>query len=75
VDWGANMIADAKQRTLKALYGHIPNAPSLLANDLRVVQVNTQINAAIDTADVKNTAAEIETTKSQINSLKSTIAS
>ena len=75
VDWGANMIADAKQRTLKALYGHIPNAPTLLANDLRVVQVNTQINAAIDTADVKNTAAEIETTKSQINSLKSTIAS
>ena len=69
------MIADAKQRTLKALYGHIPNAPSLLANDLRVVQVNTQINAAIDTADVNNTAAEIETTKSQINSLKSTIAS
>ena len=75
VDWGANMIADAKQRTLKALYGHIPNAPTLLVNDLRVVQVNTQINAAIDTADVKNTAAEIETTKSQINSLKSTIAS
>ena len=75
VDWGANMIADAKQRAIKAYYGTIPNAPVLIANDLRVVQINTQINAAIDTAEVKNTAAEIETAKSQINSLKATIAS
>ena len=75
VDWGANMIADAKQRAIKAYYGTIPNAPVLIANDLRVVQINTQINAAIDTAEVKNTAAEIETAKSQISSLKATIAS
>ena len=75
VDWGANMIADAKQRAIKAYYGTIPNAPVLIGNDLRVVQINTQINAAIDTAEVKNTAAEIETAKSQINSLKATIAS
>ena len=74
VDWGANMIAEAKQRSIKAYYGTIPNAPTLVANDLRVVQINTQINAAIDTAEVKNTASEIETTKSQINSLKQTIA-
>ena len=75
VDWGANMIADAKQRAIKAYYGTIPNAPVLIGNDLRVVQINTQINAAIDTAEVKNTAAEIETAKSQITSLKATIAS
>ena len=75
VDGGANMIADAKQRAIKAYYGTIPNAPVLIGNDLRVVQINTQINAAIDTAEVKKTAAEIETAKSQINSLKATIAS
>lgn len=75
VDWGANMIADAKQRAIKAYYGTIPNAPVLIGNDLRVVQINTQINAAIDTAEVKKTAAEIETAKSQISSLKATIAS
>ena len=75
VDWGANMIADAKQRAIKAYYGSIPNAPVLIGNDLRVVPINTQINAAIDTAEVKNTAAEIETAKSQITSLKATIAS
>ena len=69
------MIADAKQRAIKAYYGTIPNAPVLIGNDLRVVQINTQINAAIDTAEVKKTAAEIETAKSQISSLKATIAS
>lgn len=41
VDWGANMIAEAKQRSIKAYYGTIPNAPTLIADDLRVVQINT----------------------------------
>jgi hypothetical protein len=35
------MIADAKQRAIKAYYGTIPNAPVLIGNDLRVVQINT----------------------------------
>lgn len=74
VDWGANMIAEAKEHKIHAWHGKTPNAPVLIAEDFRVVQINTQINAAIDTTDVKNTAAEIESTKSQINSLKSTIA-
>lgn len=74
VDWGANMIAEAKEHKISAWYGKTPNAPVLLADDFRVVQINTQINAAIDTTDVKNTAAEIESTKSQITSLKNTIA-
>lgn len=74
VDWGASLIADAKQKNIKAYYGTKPNAPTLSDSELRVVQVNTQINASIDTAEVKNTASEIETTKSQISSLKSTIA-
>lgn len=75
MDWGAKWIAEAKERTLTAYQGHTPNAPLLNAGDLRVVQINTQINASLDTADLKNTAAEIEKTKSQINSLRQTIAS
>lgn len=74
VDWGANMIAEAKEKSIKAYYGQKPNAPTLVADELRVVQINTQINAAIDNAEIKNTASEIETTKSQIASLKATIA-
>lgn len=74
MDWGSNMIAEAKERSIKAFYGQIPNVPVLSASALRVVQINTQINAALDTADIRNTASEIESTKTQIESLKQTIA-
>ena len=74
VDWGSKMIAEAKENRQTAWNGKIPNAPTLNGSDFRVVQINTQINAAMDTTDVKNTASEIESVKSQISSLKSTIA-
>jgi hypothetical protein len=74
VDWGSKMIAEAKERKITAWFGSTPNTPKISADDFRVVQINTQINAAVDTTDVKNTAAEIESVKSQINSLKNTIA-
>lgn len=74
VDWGSKMISEAKEFRLSAWDGKTPNAPTLNGNDFRVVQINTQINAAIDTTDVRNTASEIESVKSQINSLKQTIA-
>ena len=75
VDWGSEMIANYRDQKIPAYSGHIPNAPVLNSSELRVVQINTQINAAIDTTDVKNTAAEIQSVKSQIESLKQTIAS
>jgi hypothetical protein len=37
VDWGRDMIAEAKERKLTAYNGHIPNAPTLRSEDLRVV--------------------------------------
>ena len=74
IDWGSRMISEARDRKLTAWDGHEPNVPVSNADDFRVVQINTQINAAVDTTDVKNTAAEIESVKSQIASLKSTIA-
>jgi hypothetical protein len=40
----------------------------------KVVQINTQLNAALDTEAIKNTQTQIESTKTIINSLKSTIA-
>lgn len=73
-DWGSQWIAEAKERRLTAYYGHIPNVPTLSATDLRVVQINTQINSALDIADIKNTASSIESTKSLIESKKQTLA-
>lgn len=74
VDWGAKMIDEAKEKTLTAWSGHIPNAPVLNADDLRVVQINTQINAALDLNIIRNTAALIADDKTKIDSLKNAIA-
>lgn len=74
-DWGAQWIAESKERRLSAYYGHIPNAPSISATDLRVVQINTQVNAALDNNDLKNLASDIESTRTLIESLQKTIAS
>jgi len=41
VDWGQRMIEEAKEKAVTAWSGHIPNAPTLNADDLRVVQINT----------------------------------
>ena len=74
VDWGAKMIDDAKERSVTAWSGQTPNAPTLSAEDLRVVQINTQINAAIDTTSIRNSAALIADDKTKIESLKNAIA-
>ena len=74
VDWGAQWIAESKEKRISAFYGQIPNTPTLTATDFRVVQINTQINAALDTADIKNTASSIEAARSEISSIKQTIA-
>lgn len=74
VDWGAQMIDEAKERAVTAWSGHTPNAPVLNSEDVRVVQINTQINAAIDTTTIRNTAALIADDKTKIDSLKSAIA-
>ena len=74
VDWGARMIDEARERSVTAWSGHIPNAPILNAQDLRVVQINTQINAAIDTTTIKDMASLIADDKTKIDSLKNAIA-
>lgn len=74
VDWGSKMIEEAKEHMITAWSGHIPNAPVLNAEDLRVVQINTQINAAIDSTAVRNSVAQIAAVKTEIDSLKQTIA-
>lgn len=74
VDWGKKMIDEAKERAVTAWSGQIPNAPTLAIEDLRVVQINTQINAAIDTTSIRNSAALIADDKTKIESLKNAIA-
>lgn len=73
-DFGANWIADAKERKVKAFYGFTPNAPVIASDYFSVVQINTQLNAALDSEQVKALSSQIEASKTNINSLKDTIS-
>lgn len=73
-DFGAEWIAQAKERKVSAYNGLIPNTVNLVANDFKVVQINTQINSALDTTEIKNVQAQIVTLKSNIKTLRNTIS-
>lgn len=74
VDFGKQMEGQAKDRSIPAYFGVTPDAPTISADQFGVNQVNTQLNASLDTESIKNTQTQIESTKTIINSLKSTIA-
>jgi hypothetical protein len=73
-DFGKQLEGQAKERFIPAYYGSIPSSPIITANMFAVKQINTQMNAALDTDAIKNTQTQIESTKTIINSLKTTIA-
>jgi len=74
VDYGKDMEGRIKDRYIPAFNASIPDAPILVAEQFEVTQVNTQINSSLDTEAIKTTQTQIESTKTIINSLKSTIA-
>ena len=74
VDFGKQMEGEAKDRSTPAFYGVIPDPPIISADQFDVNQVNTQLNAALDTEAIKNTQTQIESTKTIISSLQATIA-
>ena len=75
VDWGRQMIDDVRERKISASRGVKPNAPVLNVGDFSVVQINTQVNASIDTAEILQMKADIETTKSRLTSKRAALAS
>lgn len=74
-DFGAQWIAQAKEKKIQAYYGYTPNSPIISPDYFSVVQINTQLNAALDSEQVKSLSSQIETTKTNITSLKDTISS
>ena len=75
VDWGSQFIAEAKKKSISAYEGVTQNAPVLNEDAFSVVQINTQINSALDVDEFRNIVADIDTAKSNISSLRNTIAS
>lgn len=73
-DFGANFIAQAKERVINNYNGKTPNAPTLNVDDFSVVQINTQINSALNINTIKTTQSSILNLKSKIKTLKNTIS-
>jgi len=74
VDFGKQMEGQAKDRMTPAFYGVTPDAPTISSDQFGVNQINTQMNAALDTEAIKSTQTQIESTKTIISSLQQTIA-
>ena len=73
-DFGRQWIAHAKEGHIPAYGSLTPNAPVLNKDDLRVVQINTQLNVTLDTKNYKKLTSEIASTKSNISSVRTTIS-
>jgi hypothetical protein len=73
-DFGRDWIAQAKEKQIRAYNGLTPYAPVLNANDLKVVQINTQLDATLDTETYNNLTTQIASTKSNITATRSTIS-
>ncbi len=73
-DFGIQMEGQAKEKFIPAFFGQTPSTPAITTDMFAVKQINTQMNAALDTDSIKNTQTQIESTKTIINSLKTTIA-
>jgi len=74
-DFGNMWISQIKEGRMPAYGGKIPTAPVLNADDLRVVQINTQLNATLDTQRYNQLTSEIASIKSNISATRQTISS
>jgi len=74
IDFGKQMEGQAKDKVISAYFGVTPDPPVISSDQFTVKQINTQLNAALDTNDIKNTQTQIESTKTIISSLKTTIS-
>lgn len=73
-DFGKSWIAQVKEGQIFAYNGHTPAAPVLNADNLQVVQINTQLDATLDKDTYNNLTTQIAQTKSNISATRSTIA-
>ena len=74
-DFGRMWISQVKEGRLPAYGGKTPNSPTLNEDDLKVVQINTQLDVTLDSERYNAITSEIASVKSNIEATRSTIAS
>lgn len=75
MDFGKELIARAKEGRVSAYNGLTPNTPELSLDYLKVVQINTQLNATLESETYNNLVSSIYTAKSTIEDLRKSISS
>ena len=75
MDFGKELIARAKEGRVSAYNGERPNTPELSLDYLKVVQINTQLNATLESETYTNLVSSIYTAKSSIEDLRKSISS
>lgn len=73
-DFGSDWIAQARERRVNSFDGKQPYAPTLNLADLKVVQINTQLDATLDKETYNSLTTQITSTKSNIMATRNTIA-
>lgn len=73
VDWGKKLIGEIKEGRVGAYEGLKPNAPFLISGNFKVVQINTQVNASLDTDEIRKAVQSMQTAKSRVASLRNAI--
>ena len=73
-DFGKSWIAQVKEGQIHAYNGSTPRVPVINADDLQVVQINTQLDATLDKETYNKLTSEIAQTKSNISAVRTTIA-
>ncbi len=73
-DFGKMLISNIKEGKMSAYGAKKPFAPILNEGDLRVVQINTQLNATLDSERYTSITSEIASVKSSITATRNTIS-
>jgi len=68
-DFGKIFIAQAKEKSIPAVYGQTPSAPNLSSDNFKVVQVNTQITDSKENKSFKDKIQTKTTLKNEISSI------
>lgn len=74
VDWGAKMLAEAKERKITAFEGKKPNAPVLAASDFKVTAINLHKRLPLLTEDLQARISAISAEKADIDALSKEIS-
>ena len=73
-DFGQQLLSQVKEGHIYAIDGKQPISPTLNADDLKVVQINTQLDATLDKETYNKLTTEIASAKSNISAVRNTIS-